>query len=162
MPLPPHIAIYSGYSMSSEYFKELVLGFSRNRADRGPLPDIIYVGRYDSWRRRLPDDDHDKAPLLIVVATNEAEAKKQLREHFSTENVPASKRTAPDRDKSVKMFFSTRWEDYPEMAQETELDRARRDELIALIKRRNQFSVDPARLHFEPIEYRHPAYIPLR
>jgi hypothetical protein len=72
--------------------------------------------------------------------------------------------------KNLTLFFPTRWvpadddsskEDYPAMAQETNVDKSRRDELIALIRERNDFSVDETRLQFDSIEYKHPYHDPL-
>lgn len=75
-----------------------------------------------------------------------------------------------EANSNLKFFFSTRWVpaadnsstgDYPEMTQQTDVDRSRRDELIALIQRRHDFSLDQTRLRFESIEYKHPSRDPL-
>ncbi|KAJ7716433.1 hypothetical protein B0H16DRAFT_1741243 [Mycena metata] len=71
--------------------------------------------------------------------------------------------------KNLKLFFPTRWvpadddfskEDYPAMAQETNVDKSRREELIALIRERNGVSVDEMRLQFDSVQYK-PYHEPL-
>jgi hypothetical protein len=73
----------------------------------------------------------------------------------------------------TKLFFPTRWvpaEDSDDDArredsaskQETETDRAQRDELIALIKQTSGFSVDKSRLQFESLKDVHPFRDPLK
>ncbi|KAJ7503965.1 hypothetical protein B0H11DRAFT_1983194 [Mycena galericulata] len=154
MQVPPQNAIFSGYSMGYEYFQQLVLALRPGLAaclQHGTQPFIIYVCEYDSWRRALPEEDYEKAPLLKV---------------FHGPN----RKNENEADANSKFFFWTRWvpvaddspkEDYPDMAQETDIDRSRRDELIALIQLRNDFSVDKTRLQFESVKHVHPFHDPL-
>jgi hypothetical protein len=78
-----------------------------------------------------------------------------------------------DDETDTKIFFTTRWvpaEDSDDDAQrkdsapkqETETDRAQRDELIALIKQTSDFSVDKSRLQFESVKDVHPFRDPLK
>ncbi|KAJ7031514.1 hypothetical protein C8F04DRAFT_1110493, partial [Mycena alexandri] len=158
MQVPPERAIFSGYSMSYEYFQKLVVALSPDFAallQRRPLglPYIIYVCQYANWRDCLSEEDSKKVPMLKMVhngsdpGSNDDEACKNLKLFFPTRWVPAD-------DHSSK-------KDYPAMAQETEVDKSRRDELIALIRERNGFSVDETRLQFDSIEYKHPYHDPL-
>jgi hypothetical protein len=77
----------------------------------------------------------------------------------------------PDANANAKFFFATRCvpapddsipETSPPTAHETDVDRNRRDELIELIKRRDNFLVDKSRLRFEAIKDVHPYYDSLR
>ncbi|KAF7330684.1 hypothetical protein MSAN_02449000 [Mycena sanguinolenta] len=155
MQVPPQKAIFGGYSTDYKYFQKVVLALSPALAgclQRGPQPYIIYVFEYDCWRRALPKEDYEKAPLLKVIFNgpepkNEAEVSSNLKFFFSTRWIPAADN-------------SSTW-DYPEMSQETDVDRSHRDELIALIQRRNEFTVDQTHLQFESIEYKHPFHDPL-
>ncbi|KAF8212989.1 hypothetical protein K438DRAFT_1751400 [Mycena galopus ATCC 62051] len=109
----------------------------------------MYVCEYDTWRTRLPEEELEKAPILKIF-------------NFSWEEDP---------DTNTKFFFATRCvpapddsitETSPSKAHETDVDRKRRDELIELIKRRNNFLVDKSRLRFEAIKDVHPYYDSLR
>ncbi|KAJ6496039.1 hypothetical protein C8R45DRAFT_1131783 [Mycena sanguinolenta] len=132
-----------------DYFQKLVLALSPDFrticSDDGPQPFEMYVCEYDTWRRRLPEEELEKAPILKVY-------------NFSWEEDP---------DANTKFFFATRCvpapddsitETSPSTAHETDVDRKRRDELIELIERRNNFSVDKSRLRFEAIKDVHPYY----
>ncbi|KAJ7717871.1 hypothetical protein B0H16DRAFT_1475852 [Mycena metata] len=168
MQVPPERAIFSGYSMSYEYFQKLVVALSPDFAallQRRPLglPYIIYICQYDNWRNRLSEEDSKKVPLL----KRRCFARKAPK-HVLHQQLPTLKRRGGSQD--LELFFPTRWipadddsskEDYPAMAQETNVDKSRRDELIALIRERNDFSVDEARLEFDSIEYKHPYHDPL-
>ncbi|KAJ7760688.1 hypothetical protein DFH07DRAFT_939915 [Mycena maculata] len=95
-----------------------------------------------------------KAPLLKVLRTETNNQK-------------------DDGDESETNLFQTRWTPAEEpdyhaqlqdsaLKQETESDRAHRDELMALIKRTSGFSVDKSRLQFECVKDLHPFRDPLR
>ncbi|KAJ7818201.1 hypothetical protein B0H14DRAFT_3474036 [Mycena olivaceomarginata] len=153
--LPPRNAIFSGYTMGYDYFQKLVLALSPDftticRED-GPQPFEMYVCEYDVWRTRLPEEELEKAPILKVF-------------NFSWKE-------DPDANANAKFFFATRCvpapddsipETSPPTAHETDVDRNRRDELIELIKRRDNFLVDKSRLRFETIKDVHPYYDSLR
>ncbi|KAJ7094709.1 hypothetical protein B0H15DRAFT_135995 [Mycena belliarum] len=158
MQVTPERAIFSGYSMSYEYFQELVVALRPDFAlflQRRPLglPYLNYICQYDNWRDRLSKEDSKKVPLLKMVlngpdpGSNDEEARKNLRLFFPTRWVPADDGTPK--------------EDYPAMAQEMDVDRSRRAELIAFIRERHGFSVDETRLQFGSIEYMHPYHDPL-
>jgi hypothetical protein len=73
MQVPPERAIYSGYSMGYEYFQKLVLALRPAfavRLQHSPQPYTSYILRYDSWRRALPKEDYEKAPLLKGKSKN--------------------------------------------------------------------------------------------
>ncbi|KAJ7070152.1 hypothetical protein C8F01DRAFT_1115467 [Mycena amicta] len=153
----PRLALFSGYSMSSEYFIKLALTLRPHFAayaqqQNQPLYFALYVCEYDSWRRALPIEDRPKAPLLKVLRS---EAKANSREDDGDES-------------ETKLFFPTRWvpadeEDHAQLQDsETESDRAHRDELISLIQRTSGFSVDKSRLQFECVKDVHPFRDPLR
>jgi hypothetical protein len=66
MQAPRH-AIFSGYSISSEYFIELAGNLRPQFTTyprQAPPAFIEYVCEYDSWRRALPTGDRAKAPLI--------------------------------------------------------------------------------------------------
>ncbi|KAJ7903556.1 hypothetical protein B0H14DRAFT_2665382, partial [Mycena olivaceomarginata] len=150
---PPQNAIFSGYSMSSGYFQKLASALHSDFTawvKDNPQPFIGYVGEYDWWRRALPEDDFAKAPLLKVFHSptrKNSEDVADTRLFFSTRRVPAD-------DDSSK-------ENYPAMVQETDIDRKRRDELVALIQQRTGFSVDKNLLRFESVQDVHPFHDPL-
>ncbi|KAJ7790129.1 hypothetical protein B0H14DRAFT_2626378 [Mycena olivaceomarginata] len=132
-------------------------------------PFIIYVFEYDSWRRALPKEDYEKAPLLKGISKS-SETRSQLTDCLSQCFMDPPRKNENEADANSKFFFWTRWipvaddsskEDYPDMAQETDIDRSHRDELIALIKRRNDFSADKTRLRFESVKHVHPFHDPL-
>ncbi|KAJ7264096.1 hypothetical protein B0H12DRAFT_1102828 [Mycena haematopus] len=158
MQAPRH-AIFSGYSISSEYFMKVAWTLRPPFAAhprQAPPGFIEYVCEYDSWRRALPTADRAKAPLLKVLRTDA----NNLNNHGD--------------ETDTKIFFTTRWvpaedsdddtprEDSALKQHETETDRTQRDELIALIKQTSGFSVDKSRLQFESVKDVHPLRDPLR
>ncbi|KAJ7633757.1 hypothetical protein B0H17DRAFT_1339701 [Mycena rosella] len=148
MQAPPLNAIFSGYSMRPEYFRKLASALRPHLAARRTTQLFMqYVGDYDCWRRDLPEEDHAKAPLLKVLDDSDWEDTKDTKLFFSTRWVPA------DVDSSKP--------DFTAMELESDIDRNRRDELIALIQRRSGFSVDKNLLQFECIQDVHPFHDPL-
>ncbi|KAJ6482929.1 hypothetical protein C8R47DRAFT_1321891 [Mycena vitilis] len=138
-PPPPRKAIFSGYTMGLSYFQELVLAINADFA----TPIEVYVCAYDNWQRRLPEDDLVKAPIVKVydLKENDPTPTKFL---FPTRAVPAPDDLVPELSQP---------------ALETDLDKSRRDELIDLIKRRHNFSVQKfEHLRFEAIPDVHPYY----
>ncbi|KAJ6530902.1 hypothetical protein B0H10DRAFT_1973394 [Mycena sp. CBHHK59/15] len=176
MQAPRH-AMFSGYSMSSEYFMELALTlrphFETYARQNQPL-FALYVCEYDSWRRALPTEDRAKAPLLKGAVPPEVSNTCTLLTPSSAVLRTEANNQKDDGDESeTKLFFPTRWTPAEEpdhhaqlqdsaLKQETESDRAHRDELIELIKRTSGFSVDKSRLQFECVKDVHPFRDPLR
>ncbi|KAF8178348.1 hypothetical protein K438DRAFT_1769538 [Mycena galopus ATCC 62051] len=135
--------------MGYDYFQNLVLALSPDLpticSDDGPQPFEMYVYEYDTWRTRLPEEELEKAPILKIFNFSwEKDPDANTKFSFATRCVPAP-------DDSIT-------ETSPSTAHETDVDRKRRDELIELIKRRNNFSVDKSRLRFEAIKDVHPYY----
>jgi hypothetical protein len=169
MQAPPKNAIFSGYSMSSGYFQKLASALHSDFAawvKDNPQPFIGYVGEYDWWRRALPEDDFAKAPLLKGISTSANTL--PPTDCPSVLHSPTRKNSEDVAD--TRLFFSTRRvpadddsskENYPAMAQETDIDRKRRDELVALIQQRTGFSVDKNLLRFESVQDVHPFHDPL-
>ncbi|KAF9479663.1 hypothetical protein BDN70DRAFT_921093 [Pholiota conissans] len=150
MKKPPKDAFFSGYSIKYEYFQKLVVALTPGYVQKTGQQSyyLMYVLEYDRWRRDLPENERDNVPLLKVF-----HGPNRMNENVA--------------DANSKFFFWTRWapapdgssaEAHPQMRQETNIDRIRREELIALIKRRSGFSVDKARLQFECVKHRHPSH----
>ncbi|KAJ6573323.1 hypothetical protein B0H10DRAFT_1964102 [Mycena sp. CBHHK59/15] len=165
MQAPPLNAIFSGYSMRPEYFRKLASALRPHLAARRTTQLFMqYVGDYDCWRRDLPEEDHAKAPLLkgTTDGSNTFPTNRLILSVLDDSNWEDTQDT--------KLFFLTRWvpadedsskPDYPAMELESDIDRNRRDELIALIQRRSGFSVDKNLLQFECIQDVHPYHDPL-
>ncbi|KAJ7912647.1 hypothetical protein B0H13DRAFT_2327134 [Mycena leptocephala] len=140
--------------MSSEYFMKLAASLHpafTTYPREAPPGFIEYVCQYDSWRRTLPD--RAKAPLIKVLRTEAANNQPDYGDETDT-----------------RLFFPTRWvpaddsdvQDDLAANEETETDRAQRNELIACIKQSSGFSVDTGRLQFESVKDLHPFRDPLR
>ncbi|KAJ6607146.1 hypothetical protein B0H10DRAFT_2439748 [Mycena sp. CBHHK59/15] len=155
MQKPPKDAVFSGYSMTPSYFKDLMVGLRPYINDYPNETIDVHIGQYDQWRIMLPPEKRAKAPLLKVF------------------HDPSKKINYNNYDLSLTtVFFWSRWvpfgsndqldrpQDHPELWQELAEDMARRDELIALIKEHG-FSVDKHMLKFGCVKDVHPYYDPL-
>lgn len=64
MQVPPKDAVFSGYSMTPSYFKDLMVGV-RPFIKEYPHGTIdVHIGQYDQWRILLPPAERSKAPFL--------------------------------------------------------------------------------------------------
>ncbi|KAF8180236.1 hypothetical protein K438DRAFT_1976759 [Mycena galopus ATCC 62051] len=133
MPAPGHTT-FSGYSVSPDNFTLPTLSDLRSTSDT-PTHRLCL---------RIPCS---KCCALIQAAGRTTTNTKLF---FPSRWVPAE-----DSDHDVQRKDSA-----PE--QETEADRAQRDELIALIKQTIGFSVDKSRLQFESVKDVHPSPDPLK
>ncbi|KAK7052461.1 hypothetical protein R3P38DRAFT_1646547 [Favolaschia claudopus] len=144
-------AIFSGYSMSFGELRAFALSLDPGYAQHlktNPDRDsyLADVGRYIGWRMRLPEDTRKTVPTIkFVESTTEAPGAPARRYFFATRWVP--------------VVDSSNVEDYALAARETEEDRVKRDEFVALIRKEaNGHEVDITRLRFETMKYTHPVY----
>ncbi|KAK7012860.1 hypothetical protein R3P38DRAFT_3279500 [Favolaschia claudopus] len=172
MQAPPRDAIFSGYSMSHEDLRDFTLAldpayekYLEKHPDR--VSWLAYVSQYLAWRDSLGADIRKSVPTIKSICSQVSQLLLVLTSVSNIDITALPANAEPDAPASRRYFFSTRWipapdnvtiKDYPEAARETEEDRVKRDQLIALIKQDTGYSVATERLLFETTKYTHPFY----